>query len=230
MTTPTGTQPPLPGPAVVLVPGLGLDHRSWVGVCRILGPSASVVTLPSMGRRAPRGTDLHVEAQAARVLDALPATGEVVLVGHSASGPVVLQAASRSSRVVGLVLVGPVTDPGARTWPRMLGQWARTAVREQLWETGTLLPQYRATGPSSMLRGMDRVRAYRTEVAVAASSVPVVVVRGEKDRIAGASWGERLAVAAGTPLVTVPGAAHMVPLTHPEAVVAAVRRLAAPRR
>ncbi|PKW26567.1 alpha/beta fold hydrolase [Phycicoccus duodecadis] len=230
MTTPTGPQGPLAGPAVVLVPGLGLDQRSWAQVRRILGPSASVVTLPSMGRRGPRGTDLHVEAQAARVLDALPATGEAVLVGHSASAPVVVEAAARSPRVVGLVLVGPVTDPGARTWPGILRQWAGTVVHERVWETLALTPQYRATGLSSMLRGMNRIRFYRTEVGLAAASVPTLVVRGENDRIAPGPWCERLAAAAGTPLTTVPGAAHMVPLTHPAAVVAAVRRLEALRR
>jgi pimeloyl-ACP methyl ester carboxylesterase len=214
-------------PTVVLVPGLGLDHRSWVGVRRLLGPSSTVVTLPSMGRRGPRGTDLHVEAHARRLLDALPAGGDVVLVGHSASSPVVVEAASRSARVVGVVVIGPVTDPGARTWPGILRQWAATVVHEPPWESLALTPQYLSTGLSSILRGMDRIRLYRTEVGMAASTVPTLVMRGEKDRIAHAPWCERLAAAAGTPLVTVAGAAHMVPLTHPEAVVAAIRRLGA---
>ena len=89
-----------------------------------------------------------------------------------------------------------------------------------------LLPQYARTGMSSMLRGMDAVRRHRTDHALRGLDVPVEVVRGERDRIAPADWCAPLA--AGTARSpTVPGAGHMVPLTHPDAVVAAVRRVAA---
>jgi pimeloyl-ACP methyl ester carboxylesterase len=214
-----------PGRAVVFVPGLGLDGRSWRHVREELrGPSA-VVLLPSMGRRAPRGTHLSVERQAQRLLEALPEGEAVILVGHSASCPVVVEAASRTPDVVGLVLVGPVTDPGARTWPRMLAQWARTAGHERLGEAPALAPQYRHTGILGMLRGMDAIRRFRTDVALSRLALPVEIVRGDTDRIASQDWSSVLRRVSDGRLTTVPGAAHMVPLTHPHAVVAAVDRL-----
>ena len=124
----------VPEPLIVLVSGLGLDDRTWVPVRQRLAGRVHTVPLPSLGRRSPPGMDLRVERQAERLLSELlvPGTDAVVLVAHSASCPVVVEAAVRSQIVVGLALIGPVTDPRARTWPRMLGQWLRTASHERL--------------------------------------------------------------------------------------------------
>jgi pimeloyl-ACP methyl ester carboxylesterase len=209
---------------VVLVPGLGLDGRAWTPVTKRLPGASRTILLPSLGQRAPRGTDLRVEAQADRLLGHLAADADsgVVLVGHSASCPVVAETALRSRDITGLVLIGPVTDPRARTWPRMLAQWARTATHEHLRELPVLLPQYRRTGPVTMARGMDAVRGYRTDITLAMHDIPVAVVRGGRDRIARADWSSRLADVTGGRVTTVDGAAHMLPLTHPDAVVRTV--------
>jgi pimeloyl-ACP methyl ester carboxylesterase len=206
---------------VVLVPGLGLTGREWHGVRLLLDARTAVLRLPSMGLGALRGGDLTVEAHADRVAALLPAR-PVVLVGHSASCPVVVEVARRV-QVAGLVLVGPVTDPRAATWPRMVGQWLRTARHERVGEVPVLAPQYTRTGVVSMLRGMDAVRRYRTDEALAGLDVPVEVVRGERDRIAPLDWCEALSPR----VTTVPGGGHMVPLTHPDAVADAVRRVVA---
>ncbi len=214
-------------PAVVMVPGLGLDARAWERVTRALSPVRShVVLLPSLGRRPARGRRLDVPAQATRLLNELDrlACGPTLLVGHSASSPVVVEAATRTAAVLGLVLLGPVTDPRAATWPRMLGQWARTAVHERLWEGPELVPQYARTGVVGMIRGMNDVRPFRTDQALRTLATPTVVIRGEYDRIAASAWMDDLA-GAGARVVTVPGAAHMLPLTHPQSVVSAVREL-----
>ena len=209
---------------VVLVPGLGLDSRSWHRVRRELTGPSVVVTLPSLGLPAPRDTDLSVERQAGRLLQSLPRGEAIILVGLSAGCPVVVQAATRSEDVVALVLVGPVTDPAARTWPRMLGQWARTAGHERPGEAPVLVPQYRRTGIRSMLRGMDAMRHFRTDLALERLTLPVEIVRGEGDRIASHAWSTVLREASNAHLTTVLGAAHMVPLTHPGPVAAAVDR------
>ena len=152
------------GAAVVLVPGLGLDARSWRAVRSLLAEPSAVLTLPTLGLPAGSGAGLSVEDQAARLQGLLPDRGGLVLVGHSAGCSVVVEAARRTDRVRGLVLVGPTTDPAAATWPRIARQWLRAASRERLWEVGVLAPQYSATGVRSMLRGMDEMRHYRTDV------------------------------------------------------------------
>lgn len=209
------------------MPGLGLDARAWTAVrARLTGPSL-VVTLPSMGRRAGRGTDLHAEEQSRRLIAALPVTGDLILVAHSASCPVVVDAATRSSRVVGLVVIGPVTDPRQRSWPRMLVQWLRTATHEHLWEAPLLLRQYVSTGPMSMMSGMTQIRHYRTDLGLSRLAVPTHVIRGQQDRIASASWCAQLATSGVTEQISVPAAGHMVPLTHPDVVAVSAERLRA---
>jgi pimeloyl-ACP methyl ester carboxylesterase len=213
------------GPVVVLVPGLGLDGRSWGLVRQRLAGLSAVVLLPSLGRPAPRGTDFRVERQAERLLACLPAGQRTILVGHSASCPVVVETAARCGDVAGLVLLGPVTDPAAQTWPRMVSQWARTASHERPQETSVLLPQYRRTGPLCMLRGMDAIRHFRTDVALGRLAIPVEVVRGGKDRIASHAWCSDLQRASKGGLTTVQDGAHMIPLTHPTAVATAIDRV-----
>jgi pimeloyl-ACP methyl ester carboxylesterase len=62
-------------------------------------------------------------------------------------------------------------------------------------------------------------------------TVPVTVVRGTRDRLCGAAWAARLVDAAPMGrMVELPGAAHMTPQTHPDAVARAVRAGTAPSR
>jgi pimeloyl-ACP methyl ester carboxylesterase len=188
------------------------------------GPSV-VVRLPSLGQPARHGTDLRVERQAERLVQRLPRDEPIILVSLSVGCPVAVAAAGLSGDIVGLVLVGPVTDPAARTWPRMVAQWARTAIHESPRELTNLVPQYRRTGVLSMRRGMNAMRRFRTDLALTRLTVPVEIVRGDQDRIASLEWGSVLRRASHGRLTTVPDAGHMVPLTHPGAVSAAVDRL-----
>lgn len=123
------------------------------------------------------------------------------------------------------MLVGPVTDPKAQSWPRMLSQWIRTAAHEHLFEAPLLLPQYRKTGVMTMLRGMNAVRRYRSDLGLAQIPLPVVVLRGALDRIAVQDRCQRLADTGDGEVTTVDGAAQMVPLTHPDFIVSAVRTI-----
>ena len=77
------------GPAVALVPGLGLAGRASTSVTARLPGASRTILLPSLGQRAPRGTVLRVEAQAHRLLGKIgdDAGSGVVLVGRSASCP-----------------------------------------------------------------------------------------------------------------------------------------------
>lgn len=212
-----------PRPSPRFVPGLGLDEREWQPVLHALGTGAAVALLPSLGRPARRGSDLRTQAQAERLLghEALSGTGDLVLVGHSASCSVVVEAARRSDRVVGLVLVGPV-DPHAGSWPRLLSDWLRTAAHELHPQARRLVPQYLHTGLPSILHGMDDVRRYPIDRSLARLDLPVTVVRGDQDRIADRAWCAHLAAVGRAPLVDVAGGAHMIVLTHPDQVAAAV--------
>ncbi|MGY1737087.1 alpha/beta fold hydrolase [Geodermatophilus sp. SYSU D00684] len=206
-------------PRLVVVPGLGLDGRSWSRLCRRL--PADVVLLPGMGRSAPVPS---LDVLAARLRDRL-GPGPVVLAGHS-QGCQVVAAAAVDPRVAGVVLLGPTTDPRLRRPRRLAGWWLRTALREPWWQAPLILAQWLRTGPRAM-RALWRVAAPdRIEARLRAVGVPVTVVRGTRDRLCRADWAAAVAAAAPSGrVVEVPGAAHMTVQTHPDAVAVVLREV-----
>jgi pimeloyl-ACP methyl ester carboxylesterase len=220
---------PAAGVALVAVPGLGLSVQGWRACLTLLGRQAGAVAvaLPAFGLPAPRGLALDPVASAERLVDRLDGlvTGPVVLAGHSASCQVVAEVARRApDRVAGLVLVGPSTDRRAATWPRLAGRWLRNAAHEPVAQVPLLARDYSYSGLVSFARAMDAARAHPLDEVLPACPVPVLLVRGSLDRIAPQSWLDHLAARsaeAGT--ATVAGAAHMVPVTHPWELAAALR-------
>lgn len=148
----------------------------------------------------------------------------MVLLGHSASGQIVVEAAVRApERAAGLVLVGPTMDPRAAGCAALAARWARTAGWERPGQLSTLLRDYRRTGPVSMARALDGARRHRVDRVLRRVRCPVLVVRGRRDRIAPADWTRALAdLAPDGRTVTLDGGAHMVPITHPHLLAAAV--------
>ncbi len=213
-------------PRLVVVPGLGLDGRSWSRLRHRV--PADVVLLPGMGRSAPVPSvdDLAVALRAGL------GAGPVVLAGHS-QGCQVVAAAAVDPRVAAVVLLGPSTDPRLRRPAALAWEWLRTALREPWWQVPLVLAQWLTTGPRAM-RALWRAAAPdRIDARLRAVRVPVTVVRGTRDRLCPAGWAA--AVAAAAPrgrVVEVPGAAHMTVQTHPDHVAAvlrsAVRAAAAP--
>lgn len=171
-----------------MVPGLGLDARSWAPVLgRLPGPVAApaeVCALPGYGLPAGRGTDLSPAVLGARLGEDLRGGPPTVLAAHSSGCQVAVHAAGAADgAVVGLVLVGPTTDPRGRGWPALVRRWLRTAAHEDPRQVPCLVRQYAATGLRTMLRAMDAARRDDPRVALDGLDVPVLVVRGAQDRI-----------------------------------------------
>jgi pimeloyl-ACP methyl ester carboxylesterase len=209
-------------PAVVLVPGLGLDQRSVARLRRRV--RADVVRLPGMGRREPvPSTD-----DLARLLAGRLPPGPVLLVGHSQSCPVVTAAAAFDERVVGLVLLGPTTDPPMRRAGVLALRWLRTAVHEPWWQVPLVLAQWLRVGPRAMVALWRRTAPDPIDERLRRVGVPVLVVRGTHDALCPHDWARHLAGCARRGrLVELPGAAHMTVQTHPDDVVRLLRELGA---
>lgn len=213
-----------PARTLVAVPGLGLSERSMAPTLDRLGPGwrTSVLHLPGYGEPGSPGAPQTPAALAVRLLDQL--ARPAVLLGHSASCQVVVEAARRApGRVPGLVLVGPTGDPRAAARAVLFVRWLRSAVHERPWTVPTLLSDYTGTGPVTMVRALAAVRRHSIADALAHVQVPTLVIRGRYDRIAPADWTAHLAAVAPTgKAVSLPAGAHMVPLTHPAALAARI--------
>jgi len=209
------------GDVLRVVPGLGLDDRSWAPTLRALKlPTTSVVTLPGFGEPA-GAADLSPSSLARLLLDRLRPGASVVLAGHSSSCQVVAHAARiRPDAVRELVLVGPTTDPRAASWWGLARRWLATAVHEKPTQVPLLVAQYRSTGLRDMARAMERARRDRIDLTLEHVPCPVLVVRGAHDRICPEDWARSLSPAA----VTLRSGGHMVPWTHGQATAAAIAR------
>ncbi|WP_089336859.1 alpha/beta fold hydrolase [Blastococcus mobilis] len=213
----TPRQPPV---RFVLVPGLGLDERSSRRLRTHL--PATVVPLPGMGLAAPVPS---LEVLADRLLERM-GEGPVVLVGHSQSCQVAAVAAARDARVVAVVLLGPTTDPRLRSRRGLVRHWLATAFREPWWQVPLIAAQWWRTGPRAMAALWRVAAPDDTDRRLRDVRVPVTVVRGTRDRLCRHDWAARLVAAAPRGRLTeLPGAAHMTPQTHPDAVAAVLRSL-----
>jgi pimeloyl-ACP methyl ester carboxylesterase len=202
----------------VFVPGLGLDERSSARLRRRIG--GVVVILPGMGLGRPVGTLAELAEQLRAGLGPRP----VVLVGHSQSCQVVVAAAELDSRVVGVLLLGPTTDPRMRRPAVLAARWVRTAVREPWWQLPLVLAQWLRTGPRAMTALWRQTAGDRIDERLRRVDVPVVVVRGDRDALCPRDWAVHLATCAPQGrLVELPGAAHMTPQTRPDEVAGLVR-------
>ncbi len=223
-----GPAHPSPAP-VVAVPGLGLSVDVPARTLRLLQPivGSTAVALPGYGMPALHGAAPDPAALAAQVCDRLDAAHvtQAVLLGHSASCQIVVEAAVRDpTRVVGVVLVGPTTDPRAAGWPALALRWLRTAIHERPGQIPVLVRDYHRTGLVDMARAMDVARRHRIDHLLAGVTCPVLVVRGRHDRISPADWVATLAALAPQGrAVTLPAGAHMVPITHPDALAESIQ-------
>ncbi|WP_433282206.1 alpha/beta fold hydrolase [Pseudonocardia xinjiangensis] len=211
---------------IVAVPGLGLSGAVPGRTLDRLSAPSAVVELPGYGLPAPRGTALGSDDLARLLLTRLDELGvtRAVLLGHSASCQIVVRATVRDPhRVAALVLVGPTTDPRARSWPALAGRWLRTGAWERPGQVPRLVRDYRRTGLGAMGRGMDAARRDRIDRGLAQVGCPVLVVRGPHDRIAPQDWVDALAATAPHGRAgTLAAGAHMVPLSHPAELAAGV--------
>jgi pimeloyl-ACP methyl ester carboxylesterase len=198
---------------IVLVHGLGVSHRYFARLRRLLPAAAS--------------PDLSGDSVDALTRSLERAVREPsLLVANSLGCQLAAELAVRRPELVrGLVLIGPTWDPGA---PTVLGQFLRLAngsYREPLSLVPVLAYEYARWGPRRLLRAARSMLDHPVADRLAHVRAQTVVVRGERDTICSPPWARLVAGVAGGRLVQVRGAAHAVHWSHPEAVVQVVEEL-----
>jgi len=227
-------------PHVVLVHGLGMATNYLEPTMRALGSeiAVSALDLPGFGGSRP----VHGHLALAALADALVEWTRVrgiaapILMGQSHGCQVVVEAVRRVPDVASaIVLNAPTMLAGHRSIGAQLWRVALDTPREPFSLVPHVVRDYLRAGPVRILATLNDALRDRIEDKLPGVRVPVTIVNGARDPVSPPAWGERLARLVGSTarFVVVPGAAHAVPFSHPEAlateILAMARRVAGTR-
>jgi pimeloyl-ACP methyl ester carboxylesterase len=224
---------PTGGTPFVLVHGIGVGRSYFQPLAPLLaehGP-VHVLELPGFGNAPKPPEVLSVEEHAALVVGLLRTIDRpVVLVGQSMGSEIVLEAALREPGLVErLVLIGAVTDPDERSAVMQGLRLLQDTLGETPATNWAVFSEYLKCGPRRYLATLPSMLAYDTDAAVAAVTVPTLIIRGAHDPICRRPWARRLAASLAVGgLVEIPGGVHNAHHSHPRATASAI--LTAPLR
>jgi pimeloyl-ACP methyl ester carboxylesterase len=234
--------PPAAKPTVVLVHGAFADSSSWDGVVADLRRDGYPVVSAANPLRAPAGDAAAVRT----VINSIP--GPVVLVGHSYGGTVISAAADGAANVKALVYVAAFAPEVGESTFELSGKFPGSTLPAAL-DKPVELPggvhdlyikqekfpaQFAADVPLAKARLMAIAQRPLTDaaggeqaVSAAWKTIPSWWVWGGGDRnIPPAAMAWMAERAHARQVVTVPGASHVVMISHPHAVSALIETAA----
>lgn len=203
-----------PGTPVVLLHGLAVSHRYLMPTAHALAAHHPVYVpdLPGFGLTgkppAVYGPGRHARHVAA-LLGRL-GLGAACVLGHSFGAEVAARLAAEHPDTVGaLVLVGPTSDPAARSYRGQVGRWLADVGWEDPRQAVILARDVYDAGPARVLGTLRRSVHNAIERDLARVTVPTLLLRGRRDPVAPPRWLAEAARACGGPAVTATvGGAH----------------------
>jgi pimeloyl-ACP methyl ester carboxylesterase len=214
----------------VLLHGIGVSHRYLARLHRELEASGTVISfdLPGFGGTPKPDERVTVEQYAQLVGHALEraGVGKCVVVGHSMGCQFAVELArQRPSLVTHAVLMGPVVDSHRRSVLRQAAALAWDSLSEPPSANAIVFSDYLRCGPRWYLTELSEMMAYPTEDRITDVAVPILVLRGTRDPVAGRVWSAALAARAPSGRVLeIPGS-HVVQHNAPTLVADAIRSL-----
>lgn len=219
------------GPAVLVVPGLGLSGRFYD---RSFAPFAAaglrlvVPDLPGFGRTRGAPLGQHVAETSAFMLAFADALGieRAIWIGHSVGAQVAIDIAVQAPQRTGaIVLVGPTGAPGRHKLPRQAWALLREAMRAPFPVVLNVLADYLRTSPVAYVNTWLRYGRDRPLQKLRAIPCPALVLVGTRDPVIDPGFLDVLVRRLpGARLERVPGGTHALPRARPAEFNTAVVR------
>ena len=216
-------------PPVVLVHGLVIASRYMLPLAERLAPLRTVyaIDLPGYGLSAKPRRVLSISELTGALDEWMQAEGLSIahFVGNSFGCQILAEFAARYPRRVDrLVLQGPTVDPDARTFLRQVCRIIRNSARERPGLGRIMMADYARAGLRRIVGTIRMALQDRIESKLPYIEAPVLVVRGQHDPLAPQRWVERVCrLLPRGELAVIPGAAHTINYTGPDALMAVVK-------
>lgn len=219
---------PRHAPPVVLVHGFVISHRYMLPLARRLARDFRVLLpdMPGFGRSSKPRDALDIDALAGVLAEWMPAVGleRAHVVGNSMGCQVAMALAQWDPhRVDRLALLGPTTDPAARSVPRQVGRLALDVLMERPSLPWLHVPDYARCGPRRIVQTLKHLMEDAIEERAPWVRAPTLVLRGGRDVLVSEAFARELAarLPAGE-YAQLPGSPHAGNYSSPELASSAV--------
>ncbi|MFI5889848.1 alpha/beta fold hydrolase [Actinoplanes sp. NPDC051513] len=204
--------PAATAPVWLLLHGLAVTHRYLMPTATALPGSVYVPDLPGFGLSGKPVRVLTAEQHAEVIATWMDAAdlGGVHVLGNSFGCQIAVELAiRRPGLIASLILVGPTVDPAAPTPGAQIRRWTHDMLSEDPHQIPMILADIRDAGPRRILRTLAHAVGHHIERRIPLVQAPILILRGQYDRIVPADWATRAAYLARTARTAdVPGAAH----------------------
>lgn len=215
-------------PVFLLVHGIGMGRIVFGEVAPILAARGRVLApdLPGFGDSPEPGSTTTIEDTAANLIAFAEAQGatRLVLVGHSMGTQIVTQmAVDRPDLVHGLVLIAPTVNRYERTATKQAERMLQDLKGEGAKVLLTGVYEYFKTSPLWFAHKLKFMLAHHIEKLCPLVTIPVLVLRGETDKVSPRDWTQEVADAfPHGRMEEVPGRGHEAIIESPEPVATMV--------
>jgi 2-hydroxy-6-oxonona-2,4-dienedioate hydrolase len=207
---------------LLFVHGLGASSRYWLPLARKLAKACDVYLpdLPGFGWSSKTPDALTIEQSADVIGSLITALGlkRVVLVGNSYGCQIIVDLLSRREvpEVEKAILLGPTINRWERSRLVQIKRWLQDGKLEPTWALGILVRDYANAKPKRIKQSLDYAVQDRPELKLSSISIPVLVVRGDKDPTVPGNWAREVAqkLPRGS-LEEIPGAGHALNINSP---------------
>ena len=215
-------------PPLVFVHGLGLSSRSLRPLMPYLATDFHVLApdLPGCGNSDKPEEPLSVDSLVSALSGWVAAVGlaQAAFVGHSLGGQIVAMLAERHPELVSrAVLVAPTPDPDVSSaWLKAWWVLADGVMEPPGFIRGAAIDYLRAR-PDRIWGTLKEALSQDVESRAARIDVPVLVIRGSRDRVVREPWCRRLTgVIPNARYACVEGATHALPAQSPQELARAI--------
>lgn len=189
---------PRHAPPVVLVHGFVISHRYMMPLADRLARDFRVLLpdMPGFGRSSKPRDALDIDSLADVLADWMPTVGveRAHVVGNSMGCQVAMALAQwHPTRVDRLALLGPTTDPAARSVPRQVGRLALDILVERPSLPWLHVPDYARCGPRRILQTLRHLMVDAIERRAPHVLAPTLVLRGGRDFLVSEAFARELA-------------------------------------